>query len=189
MWKASPVFSWAIVFSWLPRPQAKPPQVGEGEVEIARYRRVLIVAIVGVEEIQLVVLCRRMADVLAVDGDPHGPAPGRGHRGDDEAGDVRRDRSPGRLRPDVLLQIEPAIEGHLDGVPGVPRAEPLQHILPKKGAIHAKPDPCRRAAAGSPTASRGLARKGRPAFPSWTLPDRFFTRSTWVVSARCAMIG
>ena len=32
-------------------------------------------------------------------------------------------------------------------------------------------------------------RKVSDALPSCTLPDRFLTRSTWVVSARCAMIG
>ena len=42
----------------------------------------------------------------------------------------------------------------------------------------------------SPTSCGHRARKnGRPAFPSWTLPDRFLTRRMWVVSARCAMIG
>ena len=69
-------------------------------------------------------------------GRPHGVAA----CGDDEAGDVRRHRAPGRLRADVLLQIEPAIKRHLDGIAGLPRAEPLQHILAEKRAIHAKAD-------------------------------------------------
>jgi hypothetical protein len=105
-----------------------------------------------------------MVHVLAVDRHPHRMAPRCRRGGDDEAGDARRDRPPGWLRPNVLLQVEPPIEGHLDGVPGRPRPEPLEHILPEKRPIHAKPD---RPAARQqrPELRPQVAQKGQPRFP------------------------
>ena len=47
---------------------------------------------------------------------------------------------PRALSPNVGLQIEPKIERHSDGVADPPSTQPPQHILAKKGRIHAKPD-------------------------------------------------
>ena len=56
-----------------------------------------------------------------------------------------------------------------------------------------RPHPCETAPARPPAGAAGWAhrarRNGSPALPSWTFPDRFFTRRMWVVSARCAKIG
>jgi hypothetical protein len=100
----------------------------------------------------------------------------------------RRDRCPVALGANVLLQVEPGIEGHLDGVPEAARVQPTQHILSKKGAIHTKPHE-----AGRDHRRRQLVpqlpQKRQTGFPSWTLPERFFTRRMCVVSATCARIG
>jgi hypothetical protein len=79
------------------------------------------------------------------------------------------------------------MEAHLDGVARM-GIESLQHILPDKRAVHAKPH---RPAARQqrPELRPRSRRKGSRAFPPWTVPDRSFTRNTCVLSATCAMNG
>src|SRR5690606_29026859 len=92
------------------------PEIRERVIEIARDRRVLIVAIVRVEQIQLIVLRGPMGDLATVNRDWQRSSPGCRHGGHDEARYLVRDSRPAGSVLDELLQIEPAVEGNLDGV-------------------------------------------------------------------------
>src|SRR5690606_5430989 len=79
-----------------------------------------------------------MGDLAPVDRHRQRSSPGRCYSGHDEARYLVRDSSPAGSVSDELLQIEPAVEGNLDGVADLSPSEPTKHIFPEKRAIHAK---------------------------------------------------
>ena len=97
--------------------------------------------IVGIKQVELIVLRGPVVDLLPINGHGHGDLPRRLRTRHGEAGHAGRHRDPGGGVPDVALQIQPAIERDFDGIAHVAALQPPQHILPKKRPIHAKPQP------------------------------------------------
>ena len=137
-------------------PTGEVPQVADCQREIAGHRGVFVVPIVGIKQVELIVLGGPVVHLLAIDG--HGHRNGPGHLGSrhGEARHARGDRHPGGGIPNVALQIQPAIERDFDGIAHVAALQLPQHILAEKRPIHAKPHP------GSARAPAGQLRPQGP---------------------------
>ena len=125
----------------VPAPAREEPEIPYRQVQGARHRRVFVVPVVRIKQVQLIVLGGPVVDFLPIDGHGHGDLPRRDRARDGETGHVGRDRDPGRFGADVLLQIQPAIERDFDGIADPARLQPPQHILAEKRPIHAEPQP------------------------------------------------
>ena len=122
-------------------PTGEAPHVADRQREVARDRRVFVVPIVRIKQVELIVLGGPVVDLLPIDGHGHGDVPGRLRARHGEAGHAGCHWHPGGTVPDVALQIQPAIERDFDGIAHAAALQPPQHILAEKRPIHAKPQP------------------------------------------------
>ena len=122
-------------------PTREIPEVADRQREVARHRRVFVVPVVGIKQVELIVLGGPVVDLLPIDIHGHGDLPWRLRARHGEAGHARCHRHPGGGVPDVALQIQPAIERDLDRIAHVAALQPPQHILAEKRPIHAEPQP------------------------------------------------
>ena len=110
------------------------PQRLEAEGVVGGDGGVLPVAVVGIEQVELVVLGTFMANPLAVDGDAHEALPGFQPQRGVEAFDLGGDVLPATALVDQRLEPDPLVERHLDRVAG-PALEPGEDFGPEKRAV------------------------------------------------------
>ncbi len=108
-------------------PTGEVPHVADRQREVTRDRRVFVVPIVRIKQVELIVLGGPVVDLLPIDGHGHGDVPGRLHARHGEAGHAGRHRHPGGTVPDVALQIQPAIERDFDGIAHAAARQPRRH--------------------------------------------------------------
>src|SRR4029453_10287533 len=101
---------------------------------------ILVMSVIRIKQIKLEVLGRAMADLLSVNGHPERRSPRCSGLGYHKARHIGRDISPLALRPDISLQVQPEVEGHLDRISGGTCLEPLQQLLPQKSPGHGNPN-------------------------------------------------
>ena len=160
-------------------PAHEGPECRPAERLVRRDRRVFVVPVAGVEEIELEVLRRLVLHPPAVDDDAEAPPPRRHARPVLGAAHRRLDARPAARRLHPRLESQPRIEGHLDRVLG---ARPAPAARSRRGGK--RRHPCGiRASSPPPSVAVSCAKESRAgsggrALPSWTLPGRFCTRST-----------
>jgi len=92
------------------------PERARGNHLVRHDRRILIIAVVRVEQIELVVLGGTVSDALAVDHDLERPRPGRHPDLLLETLDTVAHALPAAAASDPFFEVEPFIKGDLDRV-------------------------------------------------------------------------
>ena len=114
------------------------PEAPRGERLVGGDCRVLPIAVVGIEQVELEVLGRQVQDPLTVEHDAQHALPGL----DPDAGFASKhplnDPAPLRSLSDIGLEVEPGVEQHLDRPVGTAVVEKLHDILAEGGPIHAE---------------------------------------------------
>ena len=114
------------------------PDVARGRVEVGSDGTVLVVAVVGVEEIELVVFGRTMQHAFSIDHDPQRHTPLLDRQGDLEATHCRGEMLPLAARLDDRGELQPSPERHLDAISGIAGMEQSQDGAQEKGCVHAE---------------------------------------------------
>lgn len=113
------------------------PEPSDIEAEIGGDGGVLEVPVVGIKQIELVVLPRMVPDALAIDHGPHGDSPGLEIDRVLESVDICVDSIPSFPGRDQALQIQPLPEGDLDGVAGATVLQDSEDSVEEERAVHA----------------------------------------------------
>jgi len=103
--------------------------------------RVFVIAIVGVKEIQLVVLAGLVMNSLSVDDYSKLHVPWSQEEVLFKAVDLAIHPLPPAAVPDEGLKTQPLPEGHLDRIAGTSDSKQGKDFLAKEGAIHAEVEP------------------------------------------------
>src|SRR5260370_11549653 len=114
------------------------PQWARAEREVSGDRRILEVAIIGGEKIELVVAPALVSNPLAKDYDLQLQLPNFKPQLSFETGDLRMHRQPVGLRGDRSPHPGPLAKGHLDGVKAAAAVQQFEDIFLEKRRIHAE---------------------------------------------------
>src|ERR1700730_4553283 len=114
------------------------PQWTRAELEVSGDRRVLEVAIIGGEKIELVVAPALVSNLLAKDYDRQLQRPNFKLQLSFETGDLRLHRCPVVLRGDRSANPGPLAKGHLDGIKPAAAVQQFEDIFPEKRRVHAE---------------------------------------------------
>lgn len=104
--------------------------------ETGGYGAVLVVAVVGVEEIELVVFTRTMQDTLSIDDDAERHAPLLNGQGDLEASHSRGEALPMVACLDDRGEVESSPERHLDAISCIAGGQQENDGIEEKGPVH-----------------------------------------------------
>jgi hypothetical protein len=114
------------------------PYMSRGPVEVGGDGTVLIIAVVGVEEIKLVVFGRTMEHAFSVNHNSEGHTPAMDGQSDLEAAHSRRKTFPSAAGLDDGGEVEPSPKRHFDAIAGTARVEQTDDRTQEKGPIHAE---------------------------------------------------
>src|SRR5580692_2373812 len=117
---------------------AEVPQGARAELEVSGDRRILEVAIIGGEKIELVVAPALVGDPLAKDYDVQLQLPNFKLQLSFETGDLRLHRHPVVLRGDRSANHGPLAKGHLDGIKAAAAVQQFEDIFSEKRRVHAE---------------------------------------------------
>ena len=117
------------------------PQVPAVQGLVGDDGGVLVMTVLGVEQVELEVLPCEVVDLLAVEDDAQRPSPGLQVELLLEAVDSGLDTSPSSALLDEPFQADPGIEGNADGVFGPSCFQPGNHVPPKERTVHAEFQP------------------------------------------------
>ena len=121
-----------------PASRHKAPQRARVECEISGCRRILEVAVVGREQIELVIAAALMSNPFAKDHRAQFQLPNLKPQLSFETADLRLHRRPTLLRGDRGPHPGPLAERHLDRVKAAPALQQFQEIFLEKCRIHAE---------------------------------------------------
>ena len=119
----------------------EPPERACAQGQVSGHRTVLEGAVVGVEEVELVVLSGGMHDLLPEDDHPEGAFPFLYGDGGGEGTGPLLYPPPSALSGDLSLEVQSLPEGHLDGIGRLVFVDHVDHALVEEGAVHAQSQP------------------------------------------------
>lgn len=114
------------------------PYMSRGPVEVGGDGTVLIIAVVGVEEIKLVVFGRTMEHAFSVNHNPQGHTPAMDGQSDLEAAHSCGKTLPSATGLDDGGEIEPSPKRHFDAIASTATVEQTDDRTQEKGPIHAE---------------------------------------------------
>ena len=114
------------------------PQRGGTECQVGAHRRVLKVAVVGIKQIQLVVLPAFMMHSLSVDDHPKGLFPSRDWKRYFKESHPLRQTLPTTALPDQRQKAQPFKERNFDRIARPFSFQKLKDLPLEKGPVHAK---------------------------------------------------
>ena len=172
-----------------PTPAGKGPQRREAQGQVGGHGRILVVPVIGGEQIQLEVPARLVVDVLSVQhhAEPE-VLPLRNDQLGLVAGDARGHRVPAPARGRDRLEREPAPVPHLDRVATVPGGEQVQNPALEEGGVHAELQGHAPAEAAAEVVDEVPQERDR-LLGVVDFPGRFLRRRMCPVWATCATSG
>ena len=117
------------------------PEGAGAQGQVGRHGAVFEGAVVGIEEVELVVLSGRVHDLLPEDDHPESALPFLDGYGGFEGVRSFLDPSPSALPGDLSLEVKSLPEGHLDGIGRLVFVQHFERALVEEGAVHAESQP------------------------------------------------
>lgn len=129
-------FSYGLLVQSPPAHEA--PQGAGAQGQVGGHRAVFEGAVVGVEEVELVVLSGRVHDLLAIDHHPEGALPFLYGDSGGEGVYALLHPLPQALSGDLSLEVQPLPEGDFDGIARLVFVQHFKHAVVEEGAVHAQ---------------------------------------------------